>query len=54
MSTFELLTKDGFDALEARQAGYVFERLDDMMNRLQELEDFLDDYIAEKASVPAR
>ena len=62
MNSFETLTRDGFEALEAKQSRLALERLDLMLLQLQDLDDFLTDYLAQqlpkkvtrKASIPAR
>lgn len=62
MNSFESLTRDGFEALETRQNRLALERLDAMLLQLQDLDNFLTEYLAgqppkkaqRKASIPAR
>lgn len=62
MDSFETLTRDGFEALEAKQSRLALERIDRMLLQLQDLDDFLTDYLStqvpkkvqRKASIPAR
>ena len=51
MNTFELLTKDAFEALEVRQSHFAIERLESMLNRLDEMEQFLDDYLSHQPGI---
>ena len=61
MSTLEVLAHDGFQALEQKQTAYALRRLDDMLLQLQDMDDFLTDYIdqhrrrnhEQKRSIPA-
>jgi len=62
MDSFESLTRDGFEALETRQTRLALERIDAMLLQLQDLDNFLTEYLADqppkkakrKASIPAR
>ena len=45
MSTLDVLAHDGFQALEEKQTTYTLRRLDAMLLELQDLDDFLTDYI---------
>jgi len=61
MSTLEVLAHDGFQALEEKQSAYTLRRLDTMLLELQDMDDFLTDFIdrhhrrnpERKASIPA-
>lgn len=62
MSSFETVTRDGFQALEATQSRLAMDRLDAMLDRLQDLDESLTLFLAarppqkaeRKTSIPAR
>jgi hypothetical protein len=45
MSALEVLTHQSFQALEEKQGAWAIRRLDAMLLELQDLDDFLTDYI---------
>lgn len=52
--TFETLTRDSFKALESRQAQLILAQLDSFIDRLDEIDDCLIEYLRKKETVPLR